>query len=161
MFSVLCHATDAGGPFQVTTPKEVKGSDHNHKSNSNSDHLDTATKKTQQKKKRLSVTFAEDASATHCGVREESIAFKALVEADEEAAALAREGSSTSSSSSSSPTHITRGTTDPSSPLSAGADSRDKQAGVVCIEVVCPYTRSLVAKGFARRPQAWRVTSEK
>lgn len=37
----------------------------------------------------------------------------------------------------------------------------EASAGVVCVEVVCPYTRSLVAEGFARRRAAWRVTKER
>lgn len=37
----------------------------------------------------------------------------------------------------------------------------DGDAGVVCIDVVCGYTRSLVAEGFARRLKEWRVTTDR
>lgn len=37
----------------------------------------------------------------------------------------------------------------------------DGDVGVVCIDVVCGYTRSLVAEGFARRLKEWRVTTDR
>lgn len=41
------------------------------------------------------------------------------------------------------------------------SSSSSSLSGVVCIEVVCTYTRSLVAQGFARRCPAWKVTADK
>lgn len=42
----------------------------------------------------------------------------------------------------------------------AGNDS-DSEARMVCVDVVCPYTRALVVEGLARRRGAWRVTTDR
>ena len=42
-----------------------------------------------------------------------------------------------------------------------GGDGDGGEAGVVCIDVICPYTRGLVVEGFARRRGVWRVTADR
>lgn len=35
------------------------------------------------------------------------------------------------------------------------------EVGVICVDVVCPYTRALVVEGLARRRGGWRVTTDR
>ncbi|CAN0411217.1 unnamed protein product [Pylaiella littoralis] len=44
--------------------------------------------------------------------------------------------------------------------VAAVAAGSDGETRVVCIDVVCPYTRELVVEGLARRRGAWRVTTD-
>lgn len=37
----------------------------------------------------------------------------------------------------------------------------DDEIGVICVDVVCPYTRALVMEGLERRRGAWRVTEDR
>lgn len=41
------------------------------------------------------------------------------------------------------------------------SDSGVGTTSVACVEVICPYTRALVAEGFARRRDKWRITVER
>lgn len=36
----------------------------------------------------------------------------------------------------------------------------EDEIGVICVDVVCPYTRALVMEGLKRRRGAWRVTKD-
>lgn len=52
-------------------------------------------------------------------------------------------------------------------PTSAGVETvvgdvdAGHEMGVICVDVVCPYTRALVLEGLARRRGAWRVTTDR
>lgn len=42
-----------------------------------------------------------------------------------------------------------------------GAAGKSREMGVICVDVVCAYTRALVAEGLARRRGSWRVTADR
>ncbi|CAM9797634.1 unnamed protein product [Ectocarpus sp. 12 AP-2014] len=44
--------------------------------------------------------------------------------------------------------------------LGQGYTGHDDEIGVICVDVVCPYTRALVMEGLKRRRGAWRVTKD-